>query len=74
MPHDVDPTATADRATWHISQRVARKDSEELGIVTAINSSIKVMLDGGRTSYFRHGETANIQLPPPNHSSSASSR
>ena len=57
------PTVTANRTTWRIGQRVSRKDTEELGTVTKINGSIKVKWDGGRTSYFRHGELANIQFP-----------
>ena len=54
---------TANRATWPVGQRVSRKDSEELGTVTKTNGSLKVRWDGGRTSYFRHGTQANIQLP-----------
>jgi len=60
-------TATANRATWHVGQRVSRTDTDELGTVMKINGSIKVKWDGGRTSYFRHCETANIQLPTPHH-------
>jgi hypothetical protein len=30
--------------------------------VVANNGSIKVKWDAGRTSYFRHGEAANIKL------------
>jgi len=62
VPHDVDATATADRATWHVGQRVARKNTQELGTVVEHNGSIKVRWDGGRTSYFRHSETANVKL------------
>lgn len=56
------PAVTENRATWLVGQRVSRKDSEELGTVIKINGSIKVKWDGGRTSYFRHGAQANIQL------------
>jgi len=59
-----DPIPTVDRATWLVGQRVSRIDTEELGTVIEINGAIKVRWDGGRTSYFRHGEAANIQLPP----------
>jgi len=58
------PAATANRITWQIGQRVSRTDTEELGTVVRINGFIKVKWDGGRTSYFRHGTRANIQLPP----------
>jgi hypothetical protein len=58
------PTVSANRATWPVGQRVSRKDTQELGTVIKINGSIKVKWDGGRTSYFRHGTQANIQLPP----------
>jgi hypothetical protein len=61
MPH-VHPTATADRATWHVGQRVVRKNTQELGTVVEHNGSIKVKWDAGRTSYFRHSETANVKL------------
>ena len=44
----------------------ASKDTEELGTVVDINGSIKVSLDDGSTSYFRHSETANVrELMPP---------
>jgi hypothetical protein len=66
MPH-VAPAATANRATWQVGQRVSRKNTEELGTVIEINGSIKVKWDGGRISYFRHGDQANIQLPSPHH-------
>jgi hypothetical protein len=57
------PAVTANRATWLVGQRVSRTDTDELGTVVKINGSIKVKWDGGRTSYFRHGTKANIQLP-----------
>jgi len=56
------PTPTADRDTWRIGQRVSRIDSEDLGTVVQTNGSIKVKWDAGSTSYFRHGEPANIKL------------
>jgi hypothetical protein len=58
------PAVTANRATWLVGQRVSRTDTDELGTVVKINGSIKVKWDDGRTSYFRHGTHANIQLPP----------
>jgi hypothetical protein len=54
--------ATANRAMWPVGQRVSRKDTQELGTVIENNGSIKVKWDAGRTSYFRHGEAANIKL------------
>jgi hypothetical protein len=50
------------RATWAIGQRVSRKDTKELGTVIENDGSIKVKWDAGRTSYFKHGEAANIKL------------
>ena len=61
MPH-VNPTATVDRATWQVGQRVSRKNTKELGTVIAQNGSIKVKWDAGQTSYFRHGESADVKL------------
>jgi hypothetical protein len=52
--------ASARRSTWRVGQRVARKDSEERGTVTEQDGSIKVKWDGGRTSYFRHADEANV--------------
>jgi len=51
-----------DRTTWHVGQRVARKNTQELGTVVEHNGSMKVKWDGGRTSYFRHSENANVKL------------
>ena len=61
MPQ-ANPTATANRATWHIGQRVSRKNTRELGTVVENNGSMKVKWDAGRTSYFRHSEAANVKL------------
>ena len=58
-------TVTANRTTWHVGQRVSRKNTEELGTVVKVNGSIKVKWDGGSTSYFRHGNPGNIQLDQP---------
>ena len=60
MPQ-TDPD-TKSRAAWPIGQRVSRKDTHELGTVIENNGSIKVKWDAGPTSYFRHGEAANIKL------------
>jgi hypothetical protein len=63
MPHaNANANATADRATWRVGQRVSRKTTKELGTVVGRNGSIKVKWDAGRTSYFRHGEEANVKL------------
>lgn len=53
---------TTARHTWPVGQRLARKDTEELGTVVEANRQIKVTWDRGRTSYFRHGQQANVQL------------
>ena len=42
--------------------RVSRKDGRELGTVIKINGKIKVKWDSGQTSYYRHGDRANIRL------------
>jgi hypothetical protein len=54
--------SSEDRATWRPGQRVARKTNGEVGTVTETDGAIKVKWDSGRTSYFRHNETANVQL------------
>jgi len=53
---------TTSRAAWRVGQRVSRRDTHELGTVVENDGSIKVKWDAGRTSYFRHGEAANIKL------------
>ena len=50
------------RSTWRVGQRVARKDTRECGTVTEIDGKIKVKWDSGGTSYFRHGDRANVQI------------
>jgi uncharacterized cupin superfamily protein len=45
-----------------VGQRVSRKDGRELGTVIKINGKIKVKWDSGQTSYYRHGDRANIRL------------
>src|SRR4051812_45049485 len=50
------------RRAWQIGQRIIRQDSGERGTVVENDGSIKVKWDGGRTSSFRHGQAANVQL------------
>ena len=59
--HD-EQAADQKRDGWRVGQRVARKDTRECGTVTETDGNVKVKWDGGRTSYFRHGDTANVQL------------
>jgi hypothetical protein len=61
MASSPQSTIGSNRQTWHVGQRVSRKDSEVCGTVTEIDGEIKVRWDGGRTSYFRHGAEANVQ-------------
>jgi hypothetical protein len=56
--------AGPNRATWRIGQRVARKDTKERGTVTETDGKIKVKWDSGKTSYYRHGAAANVELEP----------
>jgi hypothetical protein len=53
---------------WRVGQRVARKNSDELGtIVEADAQKVKVKWDGGKTSYFRIDKLGNVKLAePPN--------
>ena len=54
-----------DRTDWQAGQRVVRKDSDELGTVVEIEKGqIKVLWEGGRTSYFRQGDESNLELAP----------
>jgi hypothetical protein len=53
-----------DRAGWRIGQRVRRKNTNEPGTVVGTDGVVKVKWDAGRTSYFRHGEQANVELQP----------
>ena len=52
------------RISWSVGLRVSRKDSGELGTVVETDGRIKVLWDGGATSYFRHDREANVQLIP----------
>jgi hypothetical protein len=56
---------TQGRIHWSVGQRVARKDSNELGTVVQTDGKIKVKWDDGRTSYFIHGKRANVRIPGP---------
>jgi hypothetical protein len=51
-----------DSRFWQIGQRVARRDSDELGTIVHADGEIKVKWDRGRTSYYRRGVPANVQL------------
>lgn len=55
---------TPNRTTWPVGLRVSRKDTTELGTVVERNGGVKVKWDGGRTSVFRRGQEANVQLQP----------
>ena len=50
--------------SWSVGLRVSRKDSGESGTVVEADGRIKVLWDGGATSYFRHDRKANVQLTP----------
>jgi hypothetical protein len=52
-----------DRSDWKRSQRVARKDSDELGTIAEIDRGVvKVKWDRGKTSYYLPGESGNVKL------------
>jgi hypothetical protein len=48
---------------WRVGQRVARKNSDELGTVTEVDreGTIKVKWDRGRTSYYHPHTPANVK-------------
>jgi hypothetical protein len=52
-----------DRSAWQVGQRVSHKDSADLGTVVEANGK-KVKWDYGRTSYFSHGDRANVEPKP----------
>jgi hypothetical protein len=55
-----------DRTGWKVGQRVARKDSDELGaVVEADRGVVKVKWDRGKTSYYRPGEPGNVKRAEP---------
>jgi len=53
---------TLDRKSWPVGLRVSRKDTQELGTVVEQDGKIKVKWDDGKTSYYRCGDEANVQL------------
>ena len=53
---------TLDRKSWPVGLRVSRKDTQELGTVVEQHGKIKVKWDDGKTSYYRYGDEANVQL------------
>jgi len=53
---------TSSRSTWPVGQRVSRKTTHELGTVIEHDGEIKVKWDGGKTSYYRHGQDADVEL------------
>jgi hypothetical protein len=52
----------SNRKSWIVGLRVSRKDTQESGTVIETGDMIKVRWDGGSTSYFRHGQEANVQI------------
>ena len=55
--------AKAPKLAWRVGQRVARKDSNELGTnVEADAQKVKVKWDRGKTSYFRLDKPGNVKL------------
>jgi hypothetical protein len=51
------------RDTWRVGQRVQRKNTDAFGTVTEIGGGrIQVKWDDGKTSYYRHGQEANVEL------------
>jgi hypothetical protein len=55
-----------DRANWKVGQRVARKDSDELGVIVDVDHGVvKVKWDRG--CYYRPDARGNVKLAePPN--------
>lgn len=58
------------REDWRPGQRVSRRNSDELGVVTHVERGVvKVKWDRGRTSYYRPGAPANVmfarEIPAP---------
>jgi hypothetical protein len=56
------------RTSWKVGQRVARKNSDELGVVVEVaHGVVKVKWDRGKTSYYRPDEPGNVKFAePPN--------
>ena len=53
---------STDRVLWPVGLRVSRKGTIGIGTVVEHDGQIKVQWDDGKTSYYRHGEEANVQL------------
>jgi hypothetical protein len=52
-----------DRSAWRVGQRVARKVSDELGVIVEVDRGVvKVKWDRGKTSYFRPEALGNVKL------------
>jgi hypothetical protein len=51
-----------DSITWQTGQRVARKNSDTQGTIVEADGEVKVKWDDGKTSYYRRGVPANVQL------------
>ena len=47
---------------WQAGQRVVRIKGDEEGTIVEADGQIKVKWDRGRTSYYRRGVPANVQL------------
>ncbi len=47
---------------WHAGSRVTRKHGDEEGTVVEANDRIKVLSDGGQTSYYLRDKPANVRL------------
>jgi hypothetical protein len=57
---------TSNRTSWPVGLRVSRKETQELGTVVEHDGHIKLKWDDGKTSYYRHGQQANVELTPAN--------
>jgi hypothetical protein len=56
----------SERADWQVGQRVARKNSNELGVVVEVDRGVvKVKWDRGATSYYRLEAPGNVKLAEP---------
>ena len=49
-------------AKWHAGNRVSRRNGDEFGTIIDAGEKIKVLWDGGRTSYFRRDRLANVKI------------
>jgi hypothetical protein len=62
-----DKTGKSDvRSGWPVGTRVKRKNTDQRGtVVEQDGGSTKVKWDGGKTSYYRHGELGDVQREKP---------